>query len=87
MACLLRPADRAACRAPAAHLLRACHAVAVKMLQMKCPTCEVTEVPNSGPAPVLARFEDFKVCLGSEGGRQGVRAVRHKWQGSSEAHG
>jgi hypothetical protein len=37
------------------------HADVVKMLKDKCPTCDPSSVPNSGPAPVLARFEDFKV--------------------------
>lgn len=27
-----------------------------------CPTCEVDKIPASGPAPVLARFEDFKAA-------------------------
>mmetsp|Transcript_8488 Transcript_8488/g.22730 ORF Transcript_8488/g.22730 Transcript_8488/m.22730 type:complete len:389 (+) Transcript_8488:325-1491(+) len=34
----------------------------VRMLKDKCPACDPSSVPNSGPAPVLARFEDFKAA-------------------------
>lgn len=28
----------------------------------KCPTCNPDTVPNSGPAPVLLRFNDLKLA-------------------------
>eukprot|EP00983_Pelagomonas_calceolata_P071153 1151097-Pelagomonas_calceolata.AAC.7 len=42
----------------------------VRMLKDKCPACDPSSVPNSGPAPVLARFEDFKVGQSAELFRQ-----------------
>uniref|UniRef100_A0A7S0X0W7 Hydroxyproline O-arabinosyltransferase-like domain-containing protein n=1 Tax=Chlamydomonas leiostraca TaxID=1034604 RepID=A0A7S0X0W7_9CHLO len=33
-----------------------------QILKDYCPTCEQSTVPNSGPAPVLARYEDFKAA-------------------------
>jgi hypothetical protein len=48
-----------------------CRAVVAKILKDKCPTCDPRTVPNSGPAPVLARFEDFKV--------RGVGAAHGCW--------
>lgn len=37
-------------------------AVAQKLLKDKCPTCDVKNLPNSGPAPVLARLADFRAA-------------------------
>ncbi|GFR47682.1 hypothetical protein Agub_g9430 [Astrephomene gubernaculifera] len=33
-----------------------------QLLQERCPDCDASTVPNSGPAPVLARFSDFKAA-------------------------
>lgn len=37
-------------------------AVAQKLLKEKCATCDFKTMPNSGPAPVLARFADFRAA-------------------------
>ncbi|KAG2487203.1 hypothetical protein HYH03_014177 [Edaphochlamys debaryana] len=36
--------------------------IIVKLLKEKCPDCDPKTVPNSGPAPVMARFSDFKAA-------------------------
>ncbi|KAG2437347.1 hypothetical protein HXX76_006002 [Chlamydomonas incerta] len=36
--------------------------IIVKLLKERCPDCDPKDVPNSGPAPVLARFSDFKAA-------------------------
>ncbi|KXZ54330.1 hypothetical protein GPECTOR_5g413 [Gonium pectorale] len=33
-----------------------------KLLTERCPDCDPATIPNSGPAPVLARFSDFKAA-------------------------
>lgn len=38
------------------------HPIAIKLYQERCPGCEPRDViPNTGPAPVLMRFEDLRV--------------------------
>ncbi|GLC42047.1 hypothetical protein PLESTB_001062400 [Pleodorina starrii] len=36
--------------------------IIVQLLKERCPDCDPKTVPNSGPAPVLARFSDFKAA-------------------------
>ncbi|GIL58932.1 hypothetical protein Vafri_13942 [Volvox africanus] len=36
--------------------------IIVQLLKERCPDCDPKQVPNSGPAPVLARFSDFKAA-------------------------
>lgn len=36
--------------------------VVASLLKDYCPSCDPASVPNSGPAPVLARYEDFKAA-------------------------
>ncbi|MEW5298276.1 MAG: hypothetical protein WDW36_001419 [Sanguina aurantia] len=38
------------------------HPVVREILAEKCPTCDPDTVPNSGPAPVLLRFNDLKLA-------------------------
>lgn len=33
-----------------------------QLLKERCPDCDPKTIPNSGPAPVLARFSDFKAA-------------------------
>lgn len=42
-------------------------AVIQQLLKERCPDCDPKTIPNSGPAPVLARFSDFKVRPHSAG--------------------
>ncbi|EFJ50516.1 hypothetical protein VOLCADRAFT_88948 [Volvox carteri f. nagariensis] len=36
--------------------------IIIQLLKERCPDCDPKNVPNSGPAPVLARFSDFKAA-------------------------
>lgn len=38
------------------------HYIVQQILKEKCPDCNPQSVPGSGPAPVLARFSDFRAA-------------------------
>jgi hypothetical protein len=38
------------------------HHIVQQLLREKCPTCNPSSVPGSGPAPVLMRFSDLRAA-------------------------